>query len=43
MILALTAAKILLNEIEGNKTKKATYIPTIINEGETVVDLKGRK
>lgn len=38
-----TAAKILLNEIEGKKTKKATYIPTIINEGETVVDLKGRK
>ena len=38
-----TAAKILLNEIEGKKTKKATYIPTIINEGETVVVLKGRK
>ena len=42
-LIGKTAAKILLNEIEGKKTKKATYIPTIINEGETVVDLKGRK
>ena len=38
-----TAAKILLNEIEGKKTKKATYIPTIISEGDSVVDMNGRK
>lgn len=38
-----TAAKILLNEIEGKKTKKATYIPTIISEGDSVVDMNRRK
>ena len=36
-----TAAKILLNEIKGKKTKKPTFIPTTINEGETVIDIKG--
>ena len=42
-LIGTTAARILLDEIEGKKTKKATYIPTIINEGETVVENKGGK